>query len=578
MEMKKIFLFTILLFQLTIVFGQGTRSEWSPYVTISCYQGLQGACKYNGYRESINEYEWNVRLKNNYSKTAHVTFYYSIGGQKIDVGIVSIAPGAVYRHTPLYVKNNSSSWTITVEGVCFAKNWFGCTGPSAEMCSAICDNGTPNIPTDCGTRKSNQSPNNNEGIDNRNSKEQIQQGQQQQGQQRIQQEQEQQMQLQLQQEQQRQLQLQQEQQRQQQLQQEQQRQQQLQQEQQRQQQLQQGIEKVTTATVNLVSYYANRNNVFKNLLSKEDGQALIDIVNSDNPTNYTQKIIQIFKDLGYSYRETGRQGNDVIIKLNNGGADINDLLEIYVRPAASYDYYNSIYFSYGRPNKLLEQLAVLGDRLNGLNLQGISASNSQKKLVEDKEKLDVKTKSVKLALATFEKLNYWDSITTNTIYFVAKSIAEAYEDKNCLNNKFEAIRFYRKAASINIDDLALIWKRHKHKKRYAQEELGKVYFKLAYLIDTDNDNKGKEAIMWYLKSSEVGYSEASSNFNIGRFYEFGFQGIEKDWNQAKKYYEIAADKKYKKAMLRLGLMYKTGGPNLEQDVSKSKKWFKKAGE
>lgn len=350
-----------------------------------------------------------------------------------------------------------------------------------------------------------------------------------------------------------------------------------QQEQQRQQQLQQGINQVTTATVDLVTYFANRKNALRNSLSSEDGQALIDIVNSDNPTNYTQNIIQIFKDLGYTLRETERKDNYVIITLNNDVANINDFMLIFVRPA-SYDYYNSIGFSYHRKQKLREQLAVLGDKLkgsDGLELQGISASNRQKKLVEDEKKLNEKTKRAKLLIDNFEKNNYWNS-TDRSVFSYAKDIAEAYEDENSLNNKSEAIRYYRKAASINLDDLASPWKGDKNMRAYQQKELGKVYFKLAYLLDDDNENNGKEAIIWYLKSSEVDYSKASSNLNIARLYEGGLQGIEKDWNQAKNYYEIAADEKNKKAMNRLGQLYKTGGPNLEQDDSKSKKWFKKA--
>ncbi len=147
--MKKYLILFIVFFQFTLFFGQ--NSDWASYGTISCYQGLQGSCKNLGYVKSINEYAWNVRIKNNYSKKAHVTFYYSIGGEKISVGLVSINPGGIYTHTSLYVKNNSSNYNITVESVCFAKSWGGCgSGSSNEMCFADCDQGTPNIPTDCG--------------------------------------------------------------------------------------------------------------------------------------------------------------------------------------------------------------------------------------------------------------------------------------------------------------------------------------------------------------------------------------------------------------------------------------------
>ncbi len=150
-----------------------------------------------------------------------------------------------------------------------------------------------------------------------------------------------------------------------------------QQEEKRQQQLQQGINQLTTATVDLASYFANRKNALRNSLSKEDGQALIDIVNSENPTNYTQNIIQIFKGLGYTLRKTEHEDNYVIITLNNDVANINDFMLIFIHPASD-DFYNSISFRY-REKKLRERLAVLGGNLKGLELKGISPSNAQKK-------------------------------------------------------------------------------------------------------------------------------------------------------------------------------------------------------
>ena len=334
------------------------------------------------------------------------------------------------------------------------------------------------------------------------------------------------------------------------------------------------INQLATATVDLVTYFANRKNALRNSLSQEDGQALLDIVNSENPTEFTQNIIQIFTDLGYTLRETERKDGYVIITLNNDVANINDFMLIFVRPA-SFDYYNSISFSCHRKQKLREQLAVLGDKLKGLELQGISASNRQKKIVDDEKKLNDKTKNAKSLIDNFEKNNSWNN-TDRSVFSSAKSIAEAYEDENSLNNKSEAIRYYRKAASITLDELASPWKGDKKMRAYQQKELAKVYFKLAYLLDDDENNNGKEAILWYQKSSEADYSKSSSNINIARLYKSGLQGVEKDWNQAKNYYEIAAEEKSAQAMYMLGKIYRDGGFNLGQDESKSKKWFKKA--
>lgn len=155
------------------------------------------------------------------------------------------------------------------------------------------------------------------------------------------------------------------------------------------------IGELTTASANLITYFANRKNALRNTLSTEDGQALMDIVNSENPTEYVQNIIQIFTDLGYTFRETEHKENYVIITLNNDVANINDFMLIFIRPA-SYDEYNSISFSYHRRKKLLEQLSVLGDNLKGFDhpeIKGIPPSKQekvlQKKIAEAQEKQDL---------------------------------------------------------------------------------------------------------------------------------------------------------------------------------------------
>lgn len=71
-----------------------------------------------------------------------------------------------------------------------------------------------------------------------------------------------------------------------------------QQEKEKQQQLQQGINQLTTATSDLVTLLASRKRASKSSLSNEDVQALLGIVNSETPLNYTQTIIDIFSDLG----------------------------------------------------------------------------------------------------------------------------------------------------------------------------------------------------------------------------------------------------------------------------------------
>jgi hypothetical protein len=131
---------------------------------------------------------------------------------------------------------------------------------------------------------------------------------------------------------------------------------------------------LTNATVNLVSYFANRKNALRNSLSQEDGQVLLDIVNSENPADYTQNIIQIFTDLGYSHRKTETKNDMTSITMNNDVNNINDFLMIFINSATKFQNYNKISFSYHRKEKLLQQLASLGSSLKGFKypeIQGI---------------------------------------------------------------------------------------------------------------------------------------------------------------------------------------------------------------
>lgn len=587
--MKKIFLLSILLFQLTFVFGQNT--QWSNWTSMSCYQGFKTSANNLGFVKSINEYSWKMKIKNNYNRRVHFNMSWIVGNEKQSIGRFSLNPGEETNHVSYYFKSNSTSWQVEVTEVCFGENWMSCT----NGCYAECDNGSPKQPNcDKNTGSTNstnqtntsnqqndptfdrnnasfqdyykrataagQAGNYDEAIslwnsaiavavndDQRNNarawlaeaeKAKNSSNNQKQNQEIANRNAEAQRQQQL----------------------------------LKQQQKAEAINQLTTTTVDLVTYFANRKNALRNSLSNEDGQALLDIVNSENPTNYTQNIIQIFRDLGYTLRETERKDGYVIITLNNDVANINDFMMIFVRPA-SYDYYNSISFSYHRKQKLREQLAVLGDKLkgsDGLELKGISATNRQKKIVEDEKKLNDKTKRAKLLIDNFEKNNYWNS-TDRLVFSYAKDIAEAYEDENSLNDKTEAIRYYKKAATISLEDLASPWPSDKNMRSFQEKELAKVYFKIGYLLD---ETDGKSAIEWYHKSATV--FKTNPFKNIARIYMNGQGGVEKDWKFAVENYEKAANEDDAEAMFRLGKLYNTGGPNLEKDEAKAKKWFKKA--
>lgn len=392
--MKKIFLLTILLFQLTFVFGQNT--QWSNWTSMSCYQGFKTSANNLGFVKSINEYSWKMKIKNNYNRKVHFNMSWIVGNEKQSIGRFSLNPGEETNHVSYYFKSNSTSWQVEVTEVCFGENWMSCT----NGCYAECDNGSPKQPN-CdkntgSTNSTNQSNNSNQqttqqndlseynrskadlerqmaeknaegqrksqnyttamntgisahnlgnyaeaknqfsiALNNCNTEEARQKAQEyynksvnaEKSQAKI-----------------------------------------------------KAIGELTTATTNLITYFANRKNALRNSLSQEDGQALIDIVNSENPTEYVQNIIQIFTDLGYTYRKTEKDNYGTTITMNNDAANINDFMLIFIRPA-SYSDYNSIGFSYHRKEKLLAQLSVFGNKLEGYKfpeIKGVPPSRKEK--------------------------------------------------------------------------------------------------------------------------------------------------------------------------------------------------------
>lgn len=500
--MKKVLLLTVLLFQLTISFGQ--KPQWGPWTTMACYKGIQYSVANLGYDKSTNKYWWNVRWKNNYSKAVSFDGQVIINGENsLHGGFGNIQPGGVSTYTSLPYKSNSTNFTVSVNNVCFADRYGGCSATLEGYPNyAECDNGTPNYKVNAKKSSGNPPTNPSTGSKNQNSStgnidEQIKtltkrrnelclqvvkidqgtynnicdswQGRNQlptkeqtlaylkedihkletrlnangntttntskndlteynrskadlerQMAEKNAERQQQANQL----------------------------------ASQRQQFVNtynegvalgntgkyndaavkyqqaiglatnetdrqnaqnaynritkvanqtQAINQLTSATAEFLKVLNNRKRANKSALSSEDAQVLLGIVNSETPFDYAQNIIDIFSDLGYTYKSTDKlsYGGMYISMFDN--STIQWPLSIVIDPASKYDPYNKIKFSYQRKEKLYNQLLALGDNLSGFSIKGISPTRKkeeeqkntekeQKTLVEELKKKEIAAK------------------------------------------------------------------------------------------------------------------------------------------------------------------------------------------
>lgn len=155
--MKKIFLVTILLFQLTFVFGQKT-TKWSEWKTSNCFKGLQFSVKResNEPDKQTNSYWWNIRFKNNYNRKVGFSCTLTIDGEKVINGRWDLSAGSEQSYTSVPCKSGNSIHNVDFSDVCFSDGSFDCAmGGKDKPCYAECDRGIPNIPKDCGGNSSN---------------------------------------------------------------------------------------------------------------------------------------------------------------------------------------------------------------------------------------------------------------------------------------------------------------------------------------------------------------------------------------------------------------------------------------
>lgn len=174
--MKKIFLFTILLFQLTFVFGQVKTENKKGYGIAtgdykpnrqetptqnnnvnqndrsyqnSCYTGFAFTVKNYGYSKLGNHYSWGIKVKNNYSKAVSLRYKLIVGNDNSSPSATygtltyDIKPGETYTNDygtmmALIVDSNSDQYRIEISDVCFEgqdciKNGYAdCNGNQAK--------------------------------------------------------------------------------------------------------------------------------------------------------------------------------------------------------------------------------------------------------------------------------------------------------------------------------------------------------------------------------------------------------------------------------------------------------------
>lgn len=151
--MKKIFLLTILLFQVTLVFSQvktinkkgnqgiatggykPNRQETPPKKAVNyesrkyendCYRSFAFTVKNYGYNQDGKFYSWGVSVKNNYSKAVQLRYKLIVGNDNTQIGTLTtyIKPGETYSNDfgkvkAIIVNNNSDQFKIEVSEVCF---------------------------------------------------------------------------------------------------------------------------------------------------------------------------------------------------------------------------------------------------------------------------------------------------------------------------------------------------------------------------------------------------------------------------------------------------------------------------
>ena len=124
------------------------QSEWSNWAGVSCYKGFSFRVKNIGFNKYVNKYEWIAQVKNNYNRRVNFDMSWKVGNDEQSIGRFTLDPGGVTNAVSYYFTSDENSLSVFGNKVCFGDNFLSC-GDSGT-CYAECDEGSPNIPADCG--------------------------------------------------------------------------------------------------------------------------------------------------------------------------------------------------------------------------------------------------------------------------------------------------------------------------------------------------------------------------------------------------------------------------------------------
>lgn len=138
-------------------------------------------------------------------------------------------------------------------------------------------------------------------------------------------------------------------------------------------------------------------------------------------------------------------------------------------------------------------------------------------------------------------------------YHIGNTLVAIGKSEHNSDKRNEAIKWWEKAAELGHVE--------------SQLRLGTCYL-VGLIVSTD----AEKAKAYYLQSGT-----AEGYYSVGAMYRAG-NGMVKDYDLAKYFFEIAAERGSIDALYGLGYIFYNGGYGLEEDLSKAFEYFKKAAE